>query len=99
MAGIHRRGFTLALFATIILFPQAVVPKVVDRIAAVVNEEVILLSEVDRICRAALDEVPSTLPLDEVVKRKRGIRKAALDSLVDELLIKQQVREHKVSVS
>jgi len=99
MTGIHRRGFTLALFTTIIFFPQAVVPKVIDRIAAVVNDEVILLSEVDRICHAALDEVPSTLPLDEAVKRKRGIRKAALDSLIDELLIKQQVREHKVSVS
>jgi peptidyl-prolyl cis-trans isomerase SurA len=83
----------------IFFLPLVAVPKVVDRVAAVVNDEVILLSEVDRICTVALEGVPSTLPLDEAVKRKRGIRKAALDTLIDELLIKQQAREHKVSVS
>jgi peptidyl-prolyl cis-trans isomerase SurA len=92
------RGSILVLFAAILFCPLAA-GKVVDRIAAVVNDEVILLSEVDRICKGALDEVPSTLPLDEAVKRKREIRKAALDTLIDELLIKQQVREHKVSVT
>jgi len=89
----------LALLAAILFFTPPAVPKVVDRIAAVVNDEVILLSEVDKICKATLDEVPSTLPLDEAVKRKREIRKTALDTLIDELLIKQQVREHKVSVA
>ena len=99
MHSIPRRGFSLAVMVTLLGFSLPVVPKVVDRVAAVVNDEVILLSEVDRICRATLEEVPSTLPLDEVVKRKREIRKAALDTLIDELLIKQQVREHKVTVS
>lgn len=93
------RGIHAIFSAVILLYAPLAVPKAVDRIAAVVNEEVILLSEVDKICQASLDEVPSTLPLDEVVKRKRDIRKAALDTLIDELLIKQQVREHKVSVS
>ncbi len=98
----HGRGFRLALFAAVsavFLFCPRVTARVIDRVAAVVNEEVVLLSEVDRICQRALDEVPSSLPLDEAVKRKREIRKTALETLIDELLIKQQVREHKVSVT
>jgi peptidyl-prolyl cis-trans isomerase SurA len=96
---IHRRGFALTFLAATVLLPASAAPRVVDRVAALVNDEVVLLSEVDQICKAALDEVPSTLPLDEAVERKREIRKAALDTLIDDLLIKQQVREHKVSVS
>lgn len=98
MRSFNRRGYELALFTVILLGPLAAASKVVDRVAAVVNDEVILLSEVDQICKGALDEVPNTLPLDEAVKRKREIRNTALDTLIDELLIKQQVREHKVSV-
>jgi peptidyl-prolyl cis-trans isomerase SurA len=55
--------------------------RVIDRIAAVVNSEVILLTEVDKRCQAALDRI------------------RALDVLIDEMLIRQQTREHKVEVT
>jgi len=88
--------FTMSIFWFGILPGHS---RVIDRVAAVVNDQVILLSEVDGRCQAALDEVSSSLPVDQVVKRKLEIRKKTLDLLIDDLLILQQVREHKVEVS
>jgi parvulin-like peptidyl-prolyl isomerase len=73
--------------------------RVVDRVVAVVNEEIILQSEVDALCAPALADLPATLPLDEAVKRKGEIRKEALDSLIENLLVRQQIREHKIIVA
>ncbi len=72
--------------------------RVVDRIVAVVNNEPILLSEVDALCKFALEQVPATLPLDEVVERKREIRRQTLDTLIDERLMDQQAREQRIVV-
>lgn len=74
------------------------VARVVDRIVAVVNNEPILLSEVDALCKYALEQVPATLPLDEAVERKREIRRQTLDTLIDERLMDQQVREQRIEV-
>ncbi|HUU02555.1 MAG TPA: peptidylprolyl isomerase [Myxococcota bacterium] len=93
-----RLGISLVvLLATAAIPPVAA--RILDRIAAVVNDDVILLSEVDSRCRAALDEIPSNLPLAKMVERKRQVRKQTLDELVEELLFKQQVHEHKIVVS
>jgi peptidyl-prolyl cis-trans isomerase SurA len=69
-----------------------------DRVVAIVNDEVILLSELDRLCLEATQEVPSSLPAEEAKQRKKEIRQQALDSLIESTLIRQQVREHKVMV-
>ena len=70
-----------------------------DRIVAVVNTDVILLSEVDEQCKYSLKQVPSSLSEEESTKRKTQIRKDALEILIDELLIKQQIKEHHISVT
>lgn len=93
-----RPGLTFLMLLLGTAIPPASA-RVIDRIAAVVNDDVILLSEVDKRCQAALDEIPSNLPLAKIVERKRQVRKGALDQLVDELLFKQQVREHKIVVT
>jgi peptidyl-prolyl cis-trans isomerase SurA len=72
--------------------------EVVDRIAAVVNEDVVLLSEVDDNCQAALARVPAGLPREEGEAARTRIRRETLDGLIDELLVRQQVRAAKIEV-
>ena len=72
--------------------------RVIDRIAAVVNDSVVLLSEVDTVCQSAINEVSPSLPLDQQVNQRRKIRLEALDALIDELLLSQKVAEHKIKV-
>jgi len=98
-AGWKRRpGLTWLGMALVIAVAGPASARVVDRIVAVVNNEPILLSEVDALCKYALEQVPATLPLDEAVERKRQIRRETLDSLIDERLMDQQVRELRIEV-
>lgn len=73
--------------------------KVIDRIAAVVNHEVILLSEVDERARSALAGISTELPLDRQLEQKNKIRREALEQLIEEKLLDQKVREHHIEVS
>lgn len=72
--------------------------RLIDRVVAVVNQQPILLSEVDALCRFQLEEVPASLPLDEAVERKRRIRLETLQTLIDEKLLAQEVRERKIEI-
>ncbi len=94
--------FNLALSAAVVLLCAGGSPaatEVLDRIAAVVNGEVLLVSEVDRSGKIALDDIPSSLTADEKLNRTTEIRKQALDTLIDDLLTRQQVRERKIVVT
>lgn len=73
--------------------------EIVDRIAAVVNGEVVLISEVDKNCKLALEDIPHNLSNQETLARQTEIRKQALGALIDEMLIRQQVRERKIVVT
>ncbi|HOX44221.1 MAG TPA: peptidylprolyl isomerase [Myxococcota bacterium] len=86
------------LAAAVLAAVPASAGEVLDRIAAVVNEDVILLSEVDRQCQDSLAQVPGGLPLDEELGRKRQIRRQALERLIDELLLAQQIRGAAIDV-
>jgi Parvulin-like peptidyl-prolyl isomerase len=73
--------------------------EVLDRIVAVVNGEVLLKSEVDHQCKIALDDIPSSLSAEEKTNRTTEIRMQTLNVLIDDLLIRQQVRERKIVVN
>lgn len=77
----------------------AAAPRVLERIAAVVNGEPVLLSDVNRVAQPALDKLPPGVPPEQREAREREIRQRALDSLIDELLFNQLAREHKISVT
>jgi peptidyl-prolyl cis-trans isomerase SurA len=97
-----QRLFSLSLSAAVVLLCAGRSPaatEVLDRIAAVVNGEVLLVSEVDRSGKIALDDIPSSLTAEEKVNRTTEIRKQALNALIDDLLIRQQVRERKIVVT
>jgi len=66
--------------------------QLIDRVAAVVNDEVITLQELKN---ASASSVPDGIPETE----KKTLRKQVLDALIREKLIEQQVTEAKISVS
>ena len=68
--------------------------KLVDRIVAVVNEDVITLSELDATTKPYLSGQDPTPP-----EKRASLMQAALDSLIAEKLIQQQIREAKLDVS
>lgn len=68
--------------------------KLVDRIVAVVNEDVITLSELDATTKPYLSGQDATSP-----EKRASLMQAALDSLIAEKLIQQQIREAKLDVS
>ena len=83
------------------LFVPAAQAVVLDRIAAVVNEEIILESEVNQTAlqtaRAELGEVDFSSPDGQ--RKFEQHRRKTLESLVERVLIAQQAREMKVDVS
>jgi peptidyl-prolyl cis-trans isomerase SurA len=69
---------------------------VVNTIAAIVNDEVITLYEVDREAKPVIREMEKKSPLDAAAKSK--IRREALEHLIEKKLIDQKVRELNLRV-
>ena len=103
LLGSLRRGLFLSCLSLSVLAlavsPAAAV--VLDRIAAVVNDEIILDSEVNQnalqTARAELGDVDFASP--EGQRKFEQHRKKTLESLVERVLIMQQAREMKVEIT
>ena len=72
--------------------------KVVDRIVAVVNDEIILESEVDQAAQGML-RAPIDLSSPDGRKQWLDHRRKTLDTLVDHKLVRQQASELKLAVT
>lgn len=85
----------------VVVPPAAAATMVLDRIAAVVNEEIVLESEVNQTAlqtaRAELGEVDFASA--EGQRKFEQHRKKTLESLVERVLIMQQAREMKVEIT
>jgi peptidyl-prolyl cis-trans isomerase SurA len=66
--------------------------RLVDRVVAIVNDEVITLSELETVAAPLLDA-------DTTAERRRGVLTSSLDNMIAEKLLEQQIRENQVSVS
>jgi len=73
--------------------------RVVEKIAAVVGEDIILSSEVEEKAGPFLSEVAHITDATERAARASSIRREALDRLVDERLVLQQATELRLTVS
>ena len=84
---------TLALASLLSIAAQA---RTVDRVVAVVNDDIVLDSEVDQI---ALAQVRGNLNLSspEAKKQFDELRKKSLDTLIDSALMKQAAAELKLT--
>lgn len=73
--------------------------ELLNRIVAVVNDDVILLDEVDEATSPLLKRLPADLPAAELAQRKARLRRQVLDSLVADKLLEQQVKILNLEVS
>jgi peptidyl-prolyl cis-trans isomerase SurA len=89
------------LLVTFFLFYYGPIPfsqAVVDRVVAVVNQEVIILSEVEKWVDPLLEEIVTT---DRFERREQvqRIRQRVLERLIEEKLIDQEVKKSGIKIS
>jgi peptidyl-prolyl cis-trans isomerase SurA len=73
--------------------------RVVEKIAAVVGDEVVLSSEVEQNAGPFMQQIASITNPTERAARAASLRREVLDRLIDEHLVEQQATELKLSVS
>ena len=88
-------GFVILGFAGGLSTSEAVV----DRVVAIVNEEVITLSEVDRIIGPFLKEAVKAEDRLERKEQLNRLRRQALDTLIEEKLIDCEVKKAGIKVT
>ena len=71
--------------------------KVVNTIAAIVNDEIVTLYEVDRESQPVIREAEKKAAVDAEVRTK--IRRAALEQLIEKKLLDQKIKELNIKVS
>ena len=93
-----KRLFTLFGFILFVTGLASVSEAVVDRVVAVVNQEIITLSEVQKLINALNEKIVAE---DRLEKRERmqARRRQVLEKLIEERLIDQEVKKSGVKVA
>jgi peptidyl-prolyl cis-trans isomerase SurA len=73
--------------------------RVVEKIAAVVGDEIVLNSEVEELAAPFMKDISAISNPKERAVRAAALRREVLDRLIDDHLIQQQAQELKISVS
>lgn len=87
----------ILLFIIIASFPTVSPAEVINRIAAIVNDEIITSYEVDKGTFLLIKEAEKNGSLSDADKAK--LRKTALNRLIDKKLIDQKVKDLNISVT
>jgi peptidyl-prolyl cis-trans isomerase SurA len=87
------------LFLAAVLEGALARAELVDRIAAIVNTEVIPLSEVEKRAAPELARVDQEVTGPERAQKRAAVLKRTLDGLIDEKLVDNELRELKVSIT
>jgi peptidyl-prolyl cis-trans isomerase SurA len=93
----------LCLFLGALLFPAsglAAEAAVVDRIVAVVNEDIISLYDVDSAMRPVVENIKKQrFPADQERQALARLREDMVDTLIENKLTEQEVKRYNISVS
>jgi peptidyl-prolyl cis-trans isomerase SurA len=92
----RRARIVLPLIALFVGLP--VRAEQVDRVAAVVNNEIITLSEVMKRAALELQRLEQETKPEDRQKRREDISRKTLDVLIDEKVLDQELRELKITV-
>jgi peptidyl-prolyl cis-trans isomerase SurA len=95
---VRRRLHGVLLGLALGLVPLSVHAEMVDRVAAVVNNEIITLGEVMKRSSQELQHADQETAPEDRARKHEEIERKALDALVDEKLLDQELREAKVTV-
>lgn len=83
----------------LLFFPQIVVSEIVDKVIAVVNDDVITLSELEKETEGIYSRVAQSESEENVLTAINKARNDALDSMIDQRLIQQKADQLGVNVS
>jgi peptidyl-prolyl cis-trans isomerase SurA len=89
----------IVLFCGFLLSPLRSASEVVERFVAVVNDEVIYLSELEEYGKQYFQEIRKTTPPAEQAEKLKQARKEVLDQLIENKLLDQEIKRRKVEVS
>ena len=70
----------------------------VDRVVAVVNDDVITLSELEKMGREYFERIKTKAPAGEVDKALEKAREEVLSSLIDKSIVRQQAKKLSITV-
>ncbi len=93
------RASALALALALLGAPLAAHARVVERVAAVVGDSIVLASEVEERVAPLMADVNRIPDADKRAARAAALRREVLDRLIDDELILQQATELKLSIS
>jgi peptidyl-prolyl cis-trans isomerase SurA len=94
-----KRVLAAAILLPLSLAPVGASARTVEKVAAVVGENVVLASEVEEKAAPLMSEVGRMPDPDKRSARASALRREVLDRLIDEELILQQATELKLSIS
>lgn len=89
--------FLILLF--VFLSSTAGFSEVVDRIVAVVNEDVITLAELEKAEQQVMAQLRQQPPASTAERERKNIRTKVLDHLIDQKLAEQEAKKFRLSVS
>ena len=89
----------LFLFFATVPFPVLCSAELLDRVVAVVNEEVITLSDLEKEGERFYREIAAKTPAGSLPETLKKAREDVLDSLIEKRLIAQQAKAKNISVS
>ena len=87
------------LMSFIVLLPGPVSAELIDRIVAVVNNDVITLSELYEESEPTFEKIRENVPADQVNAALRKARKDILNGLIDRMLVAQKAENSGLSVN
>jgi peptidyl-prolyl cis-trans isomerase SurA len=89
---------SLAL-AALVLIPASAGARVVEKIVALVGDDIVLESEVNDASRPFLEQIAALPDPAQRIQRTAAVRKEVLKGIIDDRLLVQQATELKLSVS
>lgn len=88
-----------ALLALLLLHPLGSQAETIDRVVAIVNDEVITQSELEQEGQRAFNAINKNAPPAELATRLAETRNKVLKGMIDDLLLNQKAREMKFGSS
>jgi peptidyl-prolyl cis-trans isomerase SurA len=92
------RGLILILIVGL-LFPLYLSAQVVDKVVAVVNDEIITLSELEEDTAGLFRSITQSNPEKPILEAMEQAREISLNSMIERRLIKQKAKNYNVTVT
>ncbi len=89
----------LVLLFILLFLPAKGSAELLDRVVAVVNDEVITLSDLENEGRALFQNISAKTPPESLQETLNAAREDVLDALIENRIVSQKAKEYNISVS